>query len=122
MKEPASALVRAGLQVPSEVPMLATIRVFLGAFLAGYADDEAIEDLQLAVGEACSMMLPDGVTVELEIDDVRCHIACEGVEPPGDDEAGTIRARVFEALVPDAAWAGGSVRFSLPRASGAVST
>lgn len=116
-----AAPARAGLHVPSDSAMLATVRVFVGAFLARYADEEAIEDLRLAVGEACSVMRPHGIRVDLEVDDVRCHVACHGVEPPGDDDDGRMRARLFEALAPDAAWVGGSVRFSLPRTGGAVS-
>jgi hypothetical protein len=93
--------------------MLATVRVFVGAFLARSAGDEPIEDLKLVVGEACSVMRPGGVAITIEVDEGRAHVTCEGVEPPGDDEAGTMRAQVIEALVPDVAWTEGVARFSL---------
>lgn len=96
--------------------MLATVRVFIGAFLAGSADVETIEDLKLVVGEASGVMRPGGVAITIAVDEERAHVTCEGVDAPGDDEAGSMRARVIEALVPDVAWAEGVVRFSLPLA------
>ncbi|MEZ0235532.1 MAG: hypothetical protein ACAH81_11375 [Actinomycetota bacterium] len=96
--------------------MLATVRVFVGAFLGPFADDEPIEDLQLVVGEVCSVMRQGGVEIAIEIEGERAHVACQGVVPPGDDEAGTMRLQVIEALAPDVAWADGAVRFSVPLA------
>ena len=101
--------------------MLATVRVFVGAFLGRFADIEPIEDLQLVVGEVCSVMRPGGVEIAIEIEAERAHVTCEGVVPPGDDRAGTMRAQVIEALAPDVAWADGAVRFSVPLASDAPS-
>lgn len=113
---------RGVLHIPSDVPMLATVRVFVGAFLGRSADVEPIEDLKLVVGEVCSVMRPGGVEIAIEIEAERAHVTCEGVVPPGDDGAGTMRAQVIEALAPDVVWEDGAVRFSVPLAGDAPSS
>ena len=82
--------------------MLSTIRTFVSRFVGPHADDACLDDLQLAVAEACVGMLSSGVDVQIELNDEVCRVECEGVEEPGD--AGEMRARLLVALAPDADW------------------
>ena len=113
---PASPLV-ATLSVPADVSMGPTMRAFVARFVGAHADDGSLDDLQLALGEACAGMRGPGVTVRLEVDGGLCRVRCDGVEAPDGDDA--MRARLFTALAPDAEWfhdetGRGCVRFSLP--------
>jgi hypothetical protein len=82
--------------------MLSTIRTFLSRFVGPYADDASLEDLQLVVAEACVGMRSGGVDVQIELNDGVCLVQCGGVEQRAD--AGEMRARLLEALAPDADW------------------
>ena len=84
--------------------MLATVRVFVGGFLARYADAERIDDVRVAVGEACARMRGDGTIVSIEVDGARCTLTCEGVAPPGEDDEDVMRAQLLEALADDIEW------------------
>lgn len=104
MSLPAEPPVRAFLRVPSQDAMLATVRVFVGGFLARYADAERIDDVRVAVGEACARMRGDGTIVSIEVDRARCTLTCEGVAPPGEDDEDVMRAQLLEALADDIEW------------------
>lgn len=84
--------------------MLATVRVFVGGFLARYADAERIDDVRVAVGEACGRMRGDDTIVSIEVDQARCTLTCEGVAPPGEDDEDAMRAQLLEALADDIEW------------------
>jgi hypothetical protein len=108
----------ADLHLPAEPSPFATVRAFVGAFVAKHADDEQAADMQLAVQEACAELLGSTLTVRLEIGEHRIGVRCEGVAPPAATDAGELRLRLLEALAPDAEWVrGDSVRFTMPRSA-----
>ena len=95
--------------------MLATLRTFVGRFLDRYSDEDRIDDVRVAVVEACARMAGDGTTVSIEVDDARCVVTCEGVARPGEDEAEVMRAGLLEALADDIEWfRDDAVRFRMP--------
>jgi len=95
--------------------MLATVRAFVGRFLDRYGDEDRIDDVRVAVGEACARMQGAGTTVSIEVEDARCVVTCEGVVRPGEDEADVMRADLLEALADDIEWfRDDAVRFRMP--------
>lgn len=106
------------LRLPAEPSPFATVRAFVGTFVAKHADDEQAADVQLAVQEACAQPLGGALTVRLEIGEDRIAVRCEGIAPPAQTEEGELRLRLLEALAPDAEWAhGDAVRFTMPRSA-----
>jgi len=95
--------------------MLATLRAFVGRFLERYSDEDLIDDIRVAVVEACAAMAGAGTTVSIEVEDARCVVTCEGVVRPGDAESDVMRAGLFEALADDIEWfREDAVRFRMP--------
>ncbi len=95
--------------------MLATLRTFVGRFLDRYSDEDHIDDVRVAVVEACARMAGTNTTVSIEVDDARCVVTCEGVVPPGDDEGDVMRAGLLEALADGIEWfRDDAVRFRMP--------
>lgn len=95
--------------------MLATVRTFVSRFLARRADDERIDDVLVAVGEACAGMQGGGLTVSIEVAGARCIVTCEGIARPGDGQEDAMRERLLEALAADTEWfRDDAVRFSMP--------
>ncbi len=95
--------------------MLPTLRTFVGRFLDRYSDEDRIDDVRVAVVEACARMASAGTTVSIEVDDERCLVTCEGVVRPGDDEADVMRTGLLEALADNIEWfREDAVRFHMP--------
>jgi len=95
--------------------MLATLRLFVGRFLDRYSDEDRIDDVRVAVVEACARMADAGTTVSIEVDDAHCVVTCEGVVRPRDDEGDVMRAGLLEALTDDIEWfRDDAVRFRMP--------
>jgi hypothetical protein len=104
----------ASLSVPTQASMVGTVRVFVERVLGDLTTPQALDDLRVAVGEACASMRGTRLHVVLEVSEERCHVSCRGVRPPGDDDDDVMRAQLLEALAPDARWLpGDEVRFSV---------
>ena len=113
----ASATRNASLSVPGVASMLSTVRVFVTRFAEGDLDDERIDDLRIAVDEACARTEGATLTISIAIDNDRCSITCEGVSAPSvpDDD---VRLQLLEALARDVEWSDdASVRFAVPTRS-----
>ena len=109
---------RASLTVPAQASMVGTVRVFVERVVGDHASPQSLDDLRVAVGEACASMLGARLHVALEVTEDRCHVSCRGVLPPGDGADDVMRARLLEALAPDARWLpGDEVRFSVALSS-----
>lgn len=95
--------------------MLATVRIFVSRFLARYTDGERIDDVLVAVSEACAGMQGGGLTVSMEVGGPRCIVTCEGIARPGEGQEDAMRERLLEALTVDTEWfRDDAVRFSMP--------
>jgi hypothetical protein len=106
---------RASLRVPADEEMLATLRAFVSRFLDRYSDEDRIDDVRVAVGEACARMKGAAITVSIEVGDARCVVTCEGVVRPGEDEGDVMRAGLLGALADDIEWfRDDAVRFHMP--------
>lgn len=106
---------QASLTLPGQPSMVGTVRVFVQRVVGDLASPGSLDDLRLAVGEACAWTRGARLHVALEITEQRCQVTCRGVLPPRDDGDDAMRARLLEALAPDARWLDGDeVRFSVP--------
>jgi hypothetical protein len=95
--------------------MIATVRAFVGRFLERHGDDDHVDDVRVAVGEACARMQGARTTVSIEVDGTRCVVTCEGVTRPGEHEVDAMRAGLLDALADDIEWfRDDSVRFRMP--------
>jgi hypothetical protein len=109
------APLRASLSLPAQASMIGTVRVFVERVVSSRATSRSVDDLRVAVGEACASMRGARLTVSLEIADGRCQVRCRGVVAPTDGDEDQMRRRLLTALAPDATWApDDEVRFSLP--------
>lgn len=110
---------RFGLTVPARADLVVTLRVFVSAVARHYAlADDLVEDLKLAVSEACTDPIEAGVGGELAMaiagrpDGVRCEItsrrwsagasAAAADLPEGIDPNVLDRLQVVRALFADA--------------------
>lgn len=77
----------ASLTLPARASSIGTVRVFVERALGDLASAQSLDDLRLAVGEACASMRGERLHVALEVTAERCHVSCRGVLPP----AATVR-------------------------------
>lgn len=117
-----------GLELPSRAEHLGTARSFAAAVARHYTvSGESVEDLKIAVSEACVDALVAGEPIHLRVEDEGRSIAF-AVDAPetGDapdravlDELGApARIELIRSLFPDTTMAGAgrrrAIRFSLP--------
>jgi anti-sigma regulatory factor (Ser/Thr protein kinase) len=118
-----------GLELPSRAEHLGTARSFAAAVARHYAvSGEAVEDLKIAVSEACVDALVAGEPIHLRVEDEGNSIAFAvdapevGEEAPDraalDELGAPARIELIRSLFPDTTMAGAgarrAIRFSLP--------
>jgi anti-sigma regulatory factor (Ser/Thr protein kinase) len=94
------------LEVPSELPYLRTIRLTTASLLTGWdLDVELVEDLRVAVTEACTVLWkhhdrrgPTRVAYRLDARSVRVELQLRS----GSGDAGAVHGPRSEAAVSDA--------------------
>ena len=99
------------MHIPSDTAHVASMRAFVGAIgRHSGCSDETIEDLRLAVTEACGQALeqdaaPDGIVLRTSVDGERLTVE---IEPTGSFERAGLDGEVvgrwalIQALFPDA--------------------
>lgn len=115
------------MHIPSETAHVASMRAFVGALgRHSGCSDETIEDLRLAVTEACGQTLeqgaaPQGIVLRTSVHGERLTVEIEptgSFERAGRESEVVGRWALIKALFPDAALedAGGSavLRFAAP--------
>jgi anti-sigma regulatory factor (Ser/Thr protein kinase) len=100
------------MRIPSDTAHVASMRAFVGAIGRHSGCSEGtIEDLRLAVTEACGQALgqdapPDGIVIRTSLDGERLAVEIEpagNFERTGRDGEGVGRWELIKALFPDAA-------------------
>jgi len=101
------------LTAPHTTASLATVRIFAGAAARDRLSSESVEDLKLALSELCAGGIertdgPGRIEVEIALAPDAIDVTCRGVTAlasgPAVSANDASRARVVEALIPDAAW------------------
>ncbi len=99
------------MHIPPETRHVASVRSFVGAVgRSAGCSQETIDDLRLAVTEACGQALeqgaaPDAIDLHIWVDGGRLIVEVAPVGPfeRGDDDAGAVRRwALIGALFPDA--------------------
>jgi hypothetical protein len=112
-----------GLELAADPALLATARLFAAAAArAGGCDDDTVEDVRLAVSEACARAMRgaavgDRVTIDAHVEGPGVAFVVEGPTGPADDDA-IDGLDLVATLFPSAATTGDggrtTVRFDAP--------